>query len=168
MNITILQLPQPWAWTVVAGLRYTHGVPSPLRIGDSSIPSKAQSAGACGPAAVIATTTNLGLGQATRFLRENGIAVPMKRDMPQGAFLGLVDISKTVRRTEIPDYLLLDDHPWQMVLVRPFQLPVPERRPYFNFRAGFPVSEVLRALAGRRDECSRSYVEQLREMELSS
>lgn len=155
MNLPILQLPQPWAWSVVAGLRHTHGV---------------ESAGSAlrGPAAVVATTTNFGQSQACKFLRENGIAVPMKRDMPQGAFLGLVEISTSVRRQFIDEYLFLDSHPWQLVLVRPFALPVPERRKCFKYREGFPISEVLRALSGRREVCARGYVEQLRELELSS
>lgn len=152
MNLPILQMPQPWAWATIAGLRHTHGV-------------EVAHSGVRGPAAVIATTTNLGLGQATRFLRENGIDVPMKKDMPQGAFIGLVEITAAIRRPDVAEYLFLDEHPWQLVLVRPFQLPVPDRRPFFKVKVGFPVSEALRSLSGCRGECARGYVEQLRELE---
>ena len=155
MNLPILQLPQPWAWATVAGLRQNHGVES----ANSSVR---------GPAAVVSTISEFGQSLACKFLRENGVAVPMRRDMPQGAFLGLVEISGSVRRALAPESLFLDEHPWQLVLVRPFALPVPERRRCWKYREGFPISEVLRALSGRREVCARGYVEQLRELELSS
>jgi len=152
MNIPILQLPQPWAWATVAGLRTTHGVDANRDL-------------VHGPAAVVSSTTNAGTGQAIDFLREQGVDVPMKKFLWQGAFVGLVEITTAIRRQDVKEYLFLDEHPWQLVLVRPFQLPVPDHRQFFKVKVGFPISEALRSLAGCRDACARGYVEQLRDLE---
>lgn len=149
--IPILQMPPPWAWATITGLRCTHGVKGEFRH-------------LRGPAAVVATNTNYGVAQAMRWMKENGIEVPMKKDLHQGAMVGVVDIATCVIRKEVNEYLFLDEHPWQLVLVDPLILNTPVCSKRFKPKVGLPAADALAALAGHRCDVGRAYASKLREM----
>jgi len=149
--IPILHMPPPWAWATIAGYRSTHGISGEFRH-------------LRGPAAVVATNTNYGVAQAMRWMREMGIEVPMKKNLHQGAMVGVVDIADCLRRQDVKEYLFLDEHPWQLVLVDPLALRVPVCSKRFRPKVGLPAKEALAALAGQRCDVGRAYATKLREL----
>lgn len=165
-TVPIIQLRQPWAWATVAGHRRHHGVKTNVFTpGNSGRRRMREQKSDRGIAAIVSSGTLFEMSAGISWLRENGFNPPRHTDLPLGALLGFVDVVDSVRRADVAEDPLVDEHPWQLVIRTPVELLRPLHRRAWKVNEGLGVSDAIELLADCRNPMAKIFIRRLHSLE---